>query len=108
MKSLIDICLSFPEVTESPHFHKTSYLVKKKIFATYDSNKHELVVKLSLIDQSVFCDMLPEIIYAVPGGWGKKGWTIIKVNDINEEALIDVLKTAYTEVAPKKLSKRVH
>ena len=104
MKKIKDICLSFPETKEEPHFHKTSFRVRKKIFATLDQQKQELVVKLSLIDQSVFSDMLPGIISAVPGGWGKKGWTIIQLKEINQEALLDVLKTAYKEVAPKKLA----
>ena len=30
------LALSFPEATEEPHFEKTSFRVKKKIFATYD------------------------------------------------------------------------
>ena len=31
------------------------------------------MVKLSLVDQSVFCDMNKDAIYPVPGGWGKQG-----------------------------------
>lgn len=34
--TLRKLALSFPEVTEEPHFEKTSFRVKKKIFATYD------------------------------------------------------------------------
>jgi len=32
--------LSFPEATEEPHFEKTSFRVKKKIFATFDEAKN--------------------------------------------------------------------
>ena len=97
-------CLSFPEVTESPHFHKTSFRVNKKIFATLDNDKEQLVVKLSPIDQSVFTDMLQDVVTAVPGGWGKKGWTVIYLRNISVDPLMDLLRTAYKEVAPDRLA----
>lgn len=34
------LALSFPEATEEPHFEKTSFRVKKKIFATFDEAKN--------------------------------------------------------------------
>lgn len=37
------LALSFPEVTEEPHFEKTSFRVKGKIFATYDLVKKGLL-----------------------------------------------------------------
>jgi hypothetical protein len=48
------LALSFPEVTEKPHFEKTSFRVKKKIFATYDDKLQRACIKLSEIDQNVF------------------------------------------------------
>lgn len=48
------LALSYPEVTEEPHFEKTSFRVKKKIFATYDALKKRACIKLSEIDQDIF------------------------------------------------------
>lgn len=48
------LALSFPEAVEQPHFHKTSFRVKKKIFATMDEKEKRVVLKFSLVDQSVF------------------------------------------------------
>jgi predicted DNA-binding protein (MmcQ/YjbR family) len=48
------LALSFPEATEELHFEKTSFRVKKKIFATYDDIKKRACIKLSEIDQDVF------------------------------------------------------
>ncbi len=107
MSLIQKICLSFPGTTESPHFHKTSFRVKKKIFATVDTEKLDLVVKLSIVDQSVFADMLPGVVYPVPGRWGTKGWTCAQYSKLDEEALRDLLKTAYKEVAPSKLSDQI-
>jgi hypothetical protein len=35
-----ELALSFPEATEAPHFEKTSFRVKNKIFATLDLKKN--------------------------------------------------------------------
>ena len=49
------LALSFPGTEESPHFEKTSFRVKKKIWPTLDEAKQLACFKLSPIDQSVFC-----------------------------------------------------
>ena len=57
------LALSFPEAVEMPHFEKASFRVKKKIFATLDAKKNRCVVKLSAVDQSVFCNYDSSVIY---------------------------------------------
>jgi predicted DNA-binding protein (MmcQ/YjbR family) len=96
------LALSFPEATEEPHFEKTSYRVKKKIFATYDAATHRACIKLSAIDQDVFSTAAKGSIFPVPNKWGKQGWTFIELNSVDEALFVDALTTAYCEVAPKK------
>jgi len=93
------IALSFPGTSEQPHFEKTSFRVKKKIFATLSVEKKEAVLKFSLVDQSVFCLINSAIIYPVKGAWGKQGWTIILLPKITRVLLQDALTTSYSEVA---------
>ena len=95
--------LSLPETEEKPHFHLTSFRVKNKIFATIHADKNYAMVKLSLIDQSVFCSYSKEVIFPVPGGWGKKGATFIDLKKVKRSMLIDALATAWKTVAPVKL-----
>jgi len=72
------------------------------------SEKDNLVmVKLSLVNQSVFCAYNKEIIYPVPGGWGKGGATYIKLKKVSKKLFQDALITAYCEVAPEKLAKQL-
>jgi hypothetical protein len=99
--------LSFPEVTEEPHFEKTSFRVKKKIFATCDNKNKRACIKLSEIDQDVFCSADKAIIFPVDNKWGKQGWTLIEMNKVNANLFIDALTTAYCQVAPKKLAYQI-
>ena len=107
----IDTCrklaLSFPEVTEEPHFEKSSFRVKTKIFATYDDKYKRICIKLSDIDKHVFSSSDKNIIYPVDNKWEKQGWTIIEMNTAHKELFSDALTTAYCTAAPKKLAEIV-
>ena len=95
--------LSFPETDEHPHFERKAFRVKKKIFATLHEKEKRAVLKFSALDQSVFCSFDKGIIYPVPGGWGRQGFTIIELSKIKKAMFKDALTTAYCAVAPKKL-----
>ena len=102
-----ELALSFPEVTEEPHFEKTSFRVKKKIFATYDDIKKRACIKLSEIDQDVFSSADKTIIFPVDNKWGKQGWTLIELKKVHKDIFADALTTAYCEVAPRKLAEQI-
>jgi hypothetical protein len=101
------LALSFPESTEEPHFEKTSFRVKKKIFATYDDKNKTACIKLSVIDQDVFSSLDKTVIYPVDNKWGKQGWTLIALKMVQKNLFTAALSTAYCEVAPKKLADKV-
>lgn len=107
LKALRSIALSFPETTEEPHFEKTSFRVKKRIFATYDETNNRACIKLSEIDQDVFSSADRTSIYPVDNKWGKQSWTNIELTKVNKDLFIDALTTAYCEVAPKKLAEQI-
>ena len=100
------MALSLPETEEKPHFHLTSFRVKNKIFATIHSDKNYVMVKLTPVDQSVFCSFDKEVIFPVPGGWGKKGATFVNLKKIKKSMLLDALTTAWKTTAPLKLAKK--
>jgi hypothetical protein len=96
--------LSLPETEEYKHFHLPAFRVGKKIFATIHEDKHFMMVKLSLIDQSVFCSFNKEIIFPVPGGWGGQGSTFINLKKVKKSLFTDALTTAWKTVAPPKIA----
>ena len=101
------LALSFPEATEAPHFEKTSFRVKNKIFATYDDQQKRACLKLSEADQDVFSVADKTNIYPLNNKWGKQGWTLVEMKTVKKDLFIAALKTAYCEVAPKNLADTV-
>jgi len=95
------LALQFEESCESPHFENTSFRVKKKIFATLDIKSKTAVLKLDVINQSVFIDFDKAAIYPVKGVWGKQGWTVVDLSKVRKDILTDALRMAYCIVAPK-------
>jgi predicted DNA-binding protein (MmcQ/YjbR family) len=98
IKTFRQMVLSFDEVREEPHFEKTSFRVKKKIFATLDEKENRATIKLSLIEQDLFCMYDKDVMYPVPNKWGKQGWTHINLNTIAKKMCGDALKIAYSQV----------
>ena len=98
------MALAFPNVVESPHWDRASFRVNKKIFATLLEKDSLAMVKLSPLDQSVFCAFDKTIIYPVPGGWGIKGATYINLKKIKKAMLKDALTVAYSMVAGKNIA----
>ncbi|PVD52324.1 hypothetical protein DC498_09380 [Terrimonas sp.] len=96
------ICMTFPSVTEQPHFEKTSFRVNKKIFATLAEEQKTAVIKLSEKEQSVFCAFDPAVLYPVPNKWGKQGWTMINLKTVKTAMLKDALTISYNEVSSTK------
>ncbi len=96
------LALSFPGTSEEPHFDKVSFRVKKKIFATYHPQENKAMLKLSLIDQSVFCAYEGKAFYPVPGAWGAGGATFVDLKRIRKGMFKDALKCAYNELTKKK------
>jgi len=105
LDAVITYCLSFAEAESKPHFEKISFRVRNKIFATLDELKLQLVVKLTDDQQPAFA-AADNAIHPVPGGWGKKGWTVVEIDSVDEQVFKDVLTTSYCNVAPKSLGAR--
>ena len=100
-KYIRELAMSFDDVTEEPHFEKTSFRYKKKIFATLDMKSEMLCVKLDPINQNVFSLFDKTVIYPVPNKWGAAGWTFIEIKKVKKTILKDVIKTAYEGIAKK-------
>lgn len=68
--------------------------------------EQRMTVKLTPLDQDVFCSFDENVVYPVPNGWGKHGWTHANLKTIRKEMLKDLLTVAYCTAAPKKLAEK--
>ncbi len=98
--------LSLPDTEELPHFELISFRYKKKIFATYWEKENRAMLKLSEVNQSVFCSFDKTVFFPVPNKWGKSGATFVELKKVRKDMFKDALTTAYNEVAQQKNFKK--
>ena len=100
-----DLALSFPGTVENPHFDRLAFkVVNRRTFATLHEESGTANVKLSPVDQPVFCSIGKEAVYTVPNKWGLQGWTTFELKALPRELVLDALETAYMDVlnSPRK------
>lgn len=102
------LALSLPEAEEKSHFQTPDFRIRNKIFASLHADKNLVMVKLSPIDQSVFCAFDASVIYPVPGGWGRQGATFVNLKKVRKSMLADALLVAWKTAAPKTLLKKYY
>lgn len=100
------LALSFPDTTEQAHFDNPSFRFKNKIFGTYWKKDNKAMLKLSLIDQSVFCSYDNTVFYPVDGFWGKQGATFVNLSKVRKNMFKDAITCAYNEIAKAKAPKK--
>jgi hypothetical protein len=94
------IALAFEGAEAKPHFQLVSYRFKDRIFATLDSERSRVMIKLSLIDQSLFVN--GEDVYPVPNAWGAKGATYFELKTVRRRVFEDAMRAGYGLVAAGK------
>lgn len=94
--------LAIPGAIESAHQGKADFRIGKRIFATLghpDENWGTL--KLTVEQQTMLVDAEPEIFRPVPGGWGKQGYTNIRLAKADATTMKSALAMAWGNVAPQ-------
>ncbi len=97
--------LSFPEVEESAHHGHPDFRVGGRIFATLGYPDATIaVVLLSPEEQAMLTAGEPQTFEPVPGGWGRKGSTRVRLPRAAREAVVAALRLAWLRKAPKKIA----
>jgi len=98
------LALRFPETAEGSHFEVADFRVAGKIFATLGLEREGYgVLLLTPERQAGMIEDAPEIFSPVPGGWGQKGATRVRLSKITPDVLESALRTAWLGKAPKRL-----
>jgi hypothetical protein len=90
------IALSLEGAEESSHMGAPDFRVGGRIFATLASQKEGYGnLMLTLEQQLLFVEELPEVFLPIKGGWGRMGMTHIRLAVANEDVLSGALRTAW-------------
>jgi hypothetical protein len=102
------IALSLPGAEEGAHFGNADFRVGGKIFATLGLEKEGYgVLLLTPEEQAGMVADEPEIFSPVPGGWGRKGSTRVRLAKVTPGILEGALRAAWMrKSAPVKKASR--
>jgi hypothetical protein len=95
------IALALPGTTAAPHFDRTAFKVPRT-YATLAADGLSANLKLKPDEQEFKVMMAPEAFAAVPGGWGRQGWTVMTLATVGRDELAAVLEMAWRHGAAKK------
>ena len=91
------IALSMPEAVEGSHFNVPDFRVGGRIFATLAFEKEGFgVLMLTPEQQAGMVEDEPELFSPVPGGWGRRGATRVRLAKAPPDILEGALRTAWT------------
>jgi hypothetical protein len=80
----------------------SDFRVERKAFASLEGPAESVaVVNLTSEQQDTFVHMAPKIFTPVPGGWGRLGYTSVRLPSANESIVRSALEEAWRNVLPK-------
>jgi len=95
------LALGLPESTEAAHMGHPDFRVGGRIFATLGYPRQDLgVVMLTPEQQELFVQSEPKTFTPVPGGWGRKGCTHVRLRAAKKAAVREALTVAWRNRAP--------
>ena len=103
------IALSMPDAVEEGHMGHPDFRIQGKIFATLITRGGAEwgMVKLTPEQQRQTVLKHPAMFESVPGGWGRRGATYVRLARAERQALRDTLFTAWLNHAPKRLIEKL-
>ena len=98
------IALSLPRASEGAHMGTADFRVDAKIFATLGNPDAACgVIGLTPDQQALLIETAPKVFSPVPGGWGARGWTRVRLAAADAATVESALTMAWQNRAPKKL-----
>jgi hypothetical protein len=100
------LALELPEAEEGEHMGHPDFRVRGKIFATlWPRGEDSGVLLLNREQQRRVIKSAPASFAPVPGGWGEKGSTIVRLGVADMKMVRRGLATAWLNKAPRSLGK---
>jgi hypothetical protein len=100
------LALSLPNTSEQSHVGHPDFRVRGRIFATAGYPRAGwAMIKLTLDQQRQVVHADPAIFMPVPGGWGRRGATAIRLRAATKGKVEAALLTAWRNVARPALKR---
>ncbi|HWU77859.1 MAG TPA: MmcQ/YjbR family DNA-binding protein [Rhodanobacter sp.] len=97
-----ELALRLPLAEELDHFGTPSFRVRGKIFAQFSRGSDDAIFKF-LLDELDVLRMSASDLFEPDPGWGKHGWTHVRIAEMDEAWVDQLLRDAWRRVTPKKL-----
>ena len=97
------LALALPEASEQSHMAHPDFRVGGKIFATLGPDEDWGMVKLTPNQQEPLVRGEPTVFQPASGAWGRRGATIVQLDEADEAVVHQALLSAWRNTAPKRL-----
>jgi len=99
------IALALPDVAEGTWFRTPAWRVRKKSFARMKEDGETLVVRVDAGEKELLLGSEPDVFFQTPHyeGWP---YVLVRLANIADDELGEVLEDAWREMAPKTLVKQ--
>jgi len=95
------LALALPEATEEPHFERTSFRVKGKIFATVAPDGSSMNVFVDDEQREIMVRVDPKAYETLM--WGESGYLHVHLTKAKARDVETLLRSAWERKAPKQL-----
>ena len=90
-----ELALSLENASSAPHFDRLAFRTPRRIFATLARVGNDMNLIFDHAQQAHFCQLAPNAIAPVPGGWGRMGWTSCDLTQVDAKTFSAALKAAH-------------
>ena len=97
-----ELAMHLPAVEELDHFGTPSFRVRGKIFAQFSRGVADAIFKFSLDELDVLRMSAGDLFTPDPS-WGKHGWTHVRIAEMDDAWVDQLLRDAWRGVTPKKM-----
>jgi hypothetical protein len=100
------LALDLPEAVESAHMDHPDFRIGGKIFATLGPGEAWGMVKLTPQEQRRLMRDEPRVFAPAAGAWGRRGCTIVQLEQAGVDTVRAALDLAWHNAAPKRIAQR--
>jgi hypothetical protein len=102
------LALSLPNASESPHFARTSFRVKNKIFATMTKDGTEAMVRVKPMSRvKQLLSEQPDVFFDY-GGWTWKNGAIgVRLSKVSAKQFRELVTASHAQISAKPKRKKM-